>query len=34
MQRIAREAGADTFLAKPFAMDELLTPVASYLGDE
>ena len=33
-QRIAREAGADTFLAKPFEMEELLTLVASYLESE
>lgn len=28
---IAREAGADGFLAKPFDLDELLTTVARYL---
>lgn len=32
MQRLAREAGADDFLAKPFQMGDLLSLVAKYLG--
>lgn len=31
-QRLAREAGADGFLAKPFQMEDLLSLVAKYLG--
>ena len=31
-RQIAREAGADDFLAKPFAMGDLLALVAKYLG--
>jgi CheY-like chemotaxis protein len=31
MQRIAKDAGANAFLSKPFEMNELLTLVASYL---
>jgi CheY-like chemotaxis protein len=32
MQRMVKDAGADGFLAKPFAMEEMLTLVAHYLG--
>jgi DNA-binding response OmpR family regulator len=31
-RRIAREAGADDFLAKPFEMGDLLALVTKYLG--
>jgi DNA-binding response OmpR family regulator len=31
-KNIAREAGADDFMAKPFEMDELLTKVTKYVG--
>jgi CheY-like chemotaxis protein len=31
-QQIAREAGADAFLAKPFEMEDLLSLVTKYLG--
>jgi len=31
-EKIAKEAGADDFLAKPFEMAELLTKVAKYAG--
>lgn len=31
-QQIAREAGADDFLAKPFQMADLLSLVAKYVG--
>ena len=31
-QQIARDAGADDFLAKPFAMGDLLALVAKYVG--
>ncbi|GCE25129.1 hypothetical protein KDA_06130 [Dictyobacter alpinus] len=34
IQEIARDAGADTFLAKPFEMEELLALVAHYLGNK
>jgi DNA-binding response OmpR family regulator len=34
MQRMARDAGADDFLAKPFEMEDLLALVANYLRDE
>jgi CheY-like chemotaxis protein len=34
MQDIARDAGADTFLAKPFEMEDLLALVTHYLGNE
>jgi len=34
MQRIARDAGADNFLAKPFEMEELLALVATYLRNK
>ena len=30
-ERIAREAGADDFLMKPFEIDDLLTKIANYL---
>ena len=30
--RLAREAGADDFLMKPFQMEDLLSLVAKYLG--
>ena len=33
-QQIAREAGADDFLAKPFEMADLLVLVAKYVGRE
>lgn len=33
-QQIAREAGADDFLVKPFEMANLLTLVAKYVGRE
>lgn len=33
-QQIAREAGADAFLAKPFEMADLLSLVAKYVGSE
>jgi CheY-like chemotaxis protein len=33
-QRMAREVGADDFLAKPFAMADLLACAAKYLGSE
>jgi CheY-like chemotaxis protein len=32
IQRLAREAGADDFLTKPFQMDGLLSLVAKYVG--
>lgn len=32
IQRIAREASADDFLAKPFQMDDMLALTAKYLG--
>jgi len=32
MQRIARESGADDFLAKPFQMEDILSLAAKYLG--
>jgi CheY-like chemotaxis protein len=31
-ERIAREAGADAFLAKPFEMSDVLSLAARYLG--
>jgi CheY-like chemotaxis protein len=31
-QHLARKAGADDFLAKPFQMDDLLALAAKYLG--
>lgn len=31
-QRIAKEIGADDFIAKPFQMNELLSKVAKYVG--
>jgi DNA-binding response OmpR family regulator len=31
-QRMARDAGADDFLAKPFEMEDLLALVTKYLG--
>ncbi|MDQ6659811.1 MAG: response regulator transcription factor [Chloroflexota bacterium] len=34
MQRMARDAGADHCLAKPFEMEELLALVAKSLGNE
>jgi DNA-binding response OmpR family regulator len=34
MQRTAKNAGADAFLAKPFEMNDLLALVARYLGDD
>jgi DNA-binding response OmpR family regulator len=34
MQHMVREVGADDFLAKPFAMDDLLALAAKYLGNE
>ncbi len=33
IRKIAKEAGADGFLAKPFEMDEMLALVATYLGN-
>ena len=33
-QRMARESGADDFLAKPFQMEDLLALVATYLGSD
>ena len=33
-RQIAREAGADAFLAKPFEMADLLALVAKYVGSE
>ena len=33
-QQIARQAGADAFLAKPFEMADLLALVAHYVGKE
>ena len=32
MQDMTRDAGADTFLAKPFEMEDLLALVTHYLG--
>lgn len=32
MQRMARDAGADHFLAQPFEMQDLLALVAKYVG--
>ncbi len=32
IQEVVREIGADTFLAKPFEMEELLALVAKYAG--
>lgn len=34
IQRIAREAGADDFLAKPFAMEDVLSLATTYLGSD
>lgn len=34
IQAVARDAGADTFLAKPFEMEDLLALVTHYLGNE
>ncbi|MBA2679074.1 MAG: response regulator [Ktedonobacteraceae bacterium] len=34
IRQIAREAGADDFLAKPFEMGELLALVANYVASE
>jgi len=34
MQRMAEDAGADGFLAKPFEMQDLLTLVTKYLGSD
>jgi CheY-like chemotaxis protein len=34
IQNIARDAGAETFLAKPFEMEELLALAAHYLGNQ
>jgi DNA-binding response OmpR family regulator len=31
-RQMAREAGADDFLAKPFEMEDLLALVAKYVG--
>jgi len=32
IEEIAKEAGADTFIAKPFEMNELLAMVDKYIG--
>jgi CheY-like chemotaxis protein len=34
IQAMARDVGADTFLAKPFEMEDLLAVVTHYLGNE
>ena len=34
IRQIAKEAGADAFLAKPFEMQDMLTLVETYLGSE